>query len=314
MDSGERRILLTELQVQCLMREMHVHHKIKLPSIPATECTPMETLRLMSRQEYDQMVKKLKKYNRQTLKSEQKILQFQAAKSAKLKEKMLFICVDIESYERNHDVVTELGYSTYETATGLQKTYHFIVKEYQHLRNGTFVVDRRDSFQHGTSEKWPLKDIAAHFRDLITDHFPNMALIGHNISQDIAYLGKMGIQLPKELQIFDTQEMDAVLIQQPNGRGLVTVCDALGVQLGLMHNAGNDAHCTMLVFLAQVLQPLPDREDMDSDSCMTTDTDMSMSEVYSDNPTIKRQRLNTLPSGLVYSMDVMQPTRPGNHQ
>ncbi|KAI9740754.1 MAG: hypothetical protein M1818_004719 [Claussenomyces sp. TS43310] len=81
-------------------------------------------------------------------------------------DSVIFICVDIEAYERNHSLVTEIGIATLDTADitltapgrdgqnwkQAINARHFRIKEYGHLRNKDFVQGCAEHFQFGSSE------------------------------------------------------------------------------------------------------------------------------------------------------------------
>ena len=57
-----------------------------------------------------------------------------------------WIAIDTEEWERDHTVVTELGWSRVQWRDGeiLEDQAHWIVQENQYYRNGTYVTDRRN--------------------------------------------------------------------------------------------------------------------------------------------------------------------------
>lgn len=81
---------------------------------------------------------------------------------------VIFICVDVEAYEKNQRQITEIGISTLDTADlvntppgegGVEwikkiRARHFRVKEYAHLKNSVHVSGCPDNFleRFGTSE------------------------------------------------------------------------------------------------------------------------------------------------------------------
>ena len=83
-------------------------------------------------------------------------------------DSVIFICVDVEAYEKNQRQITEIGISTLDTsdlvntppgeggANWMQKirARHFRVKEYAHLKNSVHVSGCPDKFleRFGTSE------------------------------------------------------------------------------------------------------------------------------------------------------------------
>lgn len=107
----------------------------------------------------------------------------------------VFVSVDVESYEFNHSVITEIGLSILDTARlpapntqytvsepqhpnfvpprnnipatphsraeailALVESHHFRIKENRFLRNGTYVSDAADRFEFGSSEFISIKE------------------------------------------------------------------------------------------------------------------------------------------------------------
>ncbi|KIW15356.1 hypothetical protein PV08_05402 [Exophiala spinifera] len=78
----------------------------------------------------------------------------------------VFISVDIESYERAHNLITEVGVSTLDTLDLIDtppgengknwinciRSRHFRIKDHAHLVNRDFCVGNPDAFQFGRSE------------------------------------------------------------------------------------------------------------------------------------------------------------------
>lgn len=116
-----------------------------------------------------------------------------------VEENPVFVSVDVESYEFNHNAITEIGISILDTyrlpaadsqyiandepphpnsalpknnisaapkcrgdaILALVESHHFRIIENRFLRNGTFVNDAADRFEFGTSEFISLKDAPA---------------------------------------------------------------------------------------------------------------------------------------------------------
>jgi hypothetical protein len=76
---------------------------------------------------------------------------------------VVFVCVDVEAYERNTKLVTEIGIATLDTEDiafvvpgeggtnwmSCIRTRHFIINEYKHLKNVEFVAGCPDKFEFG---------------------------------------------------------------------------------------------------------------------------------------------------------------------
>ena len=125
-----------------------------------------------------------------------------------------FVCVDCESWERNHSAITEIGIATldmgalppsqqltYEIIMPLMAYRHIRITEHRQLRNGRFVPDAADLFDFGTTEFRPLRGLPAVLAEaftpppLSTHTTPEgkkrrrvIAFVGHDAGTDIKYL------------------------------------------------------------------------------------------------------------------------------
>ena len=97
---------------------------------------------------------------------------------------VVFICVDVEAYERGHNTITEIGISTLDTRDLVNippgedgkgwrdviRSRHFRIREYAHLINKDFVAGCADRFEFNNNQsEWiSIKDapqtVAACFR------------------------------------------------------------------------------------------------------------------------------------------------------
>jgi hypothetical protein len=157
---------------------------------------------------------------------------------------VVFVCVDVESYEKAHDKITEVGVATLDTrdlegvAPGKDgdnwrpkiRARHFRIEQYKHLVNRDFVHGCPDSFDFGTSEFVRLEEAAAKvstcfkppFRALpqegAEDSFValieginlgeqrNIIFLGHDTNSDIRYLTNLGFN-PLDLpNLLETQD------------------------------------------------------------------------------------------------------------
>lgn len=87
----------------------------------------------------------------------------------------VLISFDVESYERNHGFITEIGVSTLDTLDIVDtppgpagenwikhiRSRHFRIRGREHLVNKDFCVGNPDAFQFGTSEFVALGDVAS---------------------------------------------------------------------------------------------------------------------------------------------------------
>ncbi|KAI1295150.1 hypothetical protein EDD11_007964 [Mortierella claussenii] len=168
---------------------------------------------------------------------------------------MWFISVDIESYELNHSLILEIGWSVYDSRIRKFVDKHYAISDYRHLKNGKYVADRRDRFLFGETVWASLRDSIAAFQDdliLAAKRNPEgvFALIAHDMTSDEGYLRKMGVQFPEKGMVkFDTLWLNGARTGETNMTGLGKLLDELDIENYCLHNAGNDAHYTLELFL-----------------------------------------------------------------
>ncbi|KAI4121496.1 MAG: hypothetical protein LQ347_006842, partial [Umbilicaria vellea] len=188
---------------------------------------------------------------------------------------VVFICVDVESFERAHNVITEIGISTLDTddlanlAPGeggvnwqnALRARHFRIKETSHLVNKDFVAGCADRFEKvfGESEFISIKDaphiVASCFKhpfsatltpsegdksDAEDQPKRNIVLVGHDTAMDIAYLRSLGYDisnLQNLLECLDTATLFRALKYEPNNRSLGSILVDLGMMGWNLHNA-----------------------------------------------------------------------------
>ncbi|EDO19132.1 hypothetical protein Kpol_2000p100 [Vanderwaltozyma polyspora DSM 70294] len=131
-------------------------------------------------------------------------------KSISLRSSILF-SVDIEAFERNSKIVTEIGISIYDprenkySITPFIRSYHLIVEESLFLRNSKIVGDHKNCFLHGESLVMPLLGCVEFIQSLINfymlprteeDKTWERAFVGHDIIGDLKWLLQMGVTIP----------------------------------------------------------------------------------------------------------------------
>ncbi|KAG0249616.1 hypothetical protein BG011_009094 [Mortierella polycephala] len=168
---------------------------------------------------------------------------------------MWFISVDIESFESDHSKILEIGWSIWALSVNKFVDKHYAISNFRHLKNGKYVADRRDRFMFGDTVWATLKESIAAFQDTLEAAAGRnaqglFALIAHDMSSDEGYLRKMGVQFPSGMIKFDTVDMNAARVGDANCKtGLGKLLDELGIDNYCLHNAGNDAHYTLELFL-----------------------------------------------------------------
>ncbi|QGN14150.1 ribonuclease H-like domain [Kluyveromyces marxianus] len=178
--------------------------------------------------------------------------------------KVILFCVDLEAYERNTKIVTEIGVTIYDPRENLAhsvlpliRSYHYCIEEAWDLRNGRFVDDAKENFIFGDSILMPLDDVVNEVQFLVDkyliphnkeEHTWKRALVGHGVEGDIYWLESLNINLPKNVQRFDTLEFcDSMYSNHPSLKRLLNLCH---IPTAYLHNAGNDSYYTLQLLLS----------------------------------------------------------------
>ncbi|CAD0108532.1 unnamed protein product [Aureobasidium uvarum] len=201
---------------------------------------------------------------------------------------IIYIAVDVESYERNHNMITEVGFATLDTRDlkGIPhgdagkdwhkfiRARHFRINEYKHYTNSEFVRGCPDQFEFGESEFVDLKDmprmIASCFKHPYSAkdaHSINeeerakrtIVFLGHDTKQDVAYLRKLGYDpsnLANLYEIQDTAAMWRAVTSEQSTRGLSHIMYTLELESWNTHNAGNDAVYTVHAMIGICIKDL----------------------------------------------------------
>lgn len=213
---------------------------------------------------------------------------------------MVFVCVDVESYERAHHKITEVGIATLDTrdlakaAPGIDggdwrrliRARHFRIKENAHLVNSEFVQGCPDRFYFGTSTMIPLADapthVAACFSPPFGAHQSNgveeildlvqgldfnerrkIIFLGHDTLGDVRYLQDLGfdpLKIDGLLEALDTAVMFRVWRREQNPTKLGRILNDFDIAGFGLHNAGNDAVYTVQAMLAICVRDAAMRE------------------------------------------------------
>ncbi|KUI65380.1 hypothetical protein VM1G_00749 [Cytospora mali] len=180
---------------------------------------------------------------------------------------VVFICVDVETYEKSPRLVTELGFAILDTqdlvglppGDGAQHWFdlirarHLRIKEYSYMKNTEYVMGCPESFVFGTSELVPLDKVLKVTKEIMSPKLPSgelrkVVLVGHDISQDIALLESIDFdvyEMSNLLEVVDNQKIHQHRHRFYNGQGLGAVLAGLDISYMFLHNAGNDAVYTL---------------------------------------------------------------------
>ncbi|KAL1602559.1 hypothetical protein SLS60_005975 [Paraconiothyrium brasiliense] len=198
---------------------------------------------------------------------------------------VVFVCVDVESYEKDHRKITEVGIATLDTrdlihvAPGkdgkawrdLIQARHFRVTEFAHLVNNEYVAGCPGSFFFGQSEFVSQKDLPTsvaacfeppfcakpgqtpHADDIERGDKRNLIFLGHNTLSDVKYLQDLGFDplvLPNLLEAQDSAILFRVWQREEQTTKLSKILERFNIDHYGLHNAGNDAMYTVQCFLA----------------------------------------------------------------
>ena len=185
---------------------------------------------------------------------------------------VVFVCVDVEAYERSHRLITEIGISSLDTTdllevmpgangtTWMTKIHsrHFRIEENQHLVNKDFIVGCPDRFEKafGESEFISIKEAPQVVGSCFKPPFAargagiesinaqtlkrNIILVGHDTKTDIQYLRDLGYDpgnLSNMLEVLDTAELFRALKCESQSAGLGMLLYDLGLAGWNLHNA-----------------------------------------------------------------------------
>ncbi|CZS95746.1 uncharacterized protein RCO7_08741 [Rhynchosporium graminicola] len=204
---------------------------------------------------------------------------------------VVFVCIDVEAYERNARVITEVGIATLDTNDlkslapgegGFEwmkkiRARHFRIKENMHYSNTEFVAGCADKFEFGQSEIVGLKDaphmISTCFKPPFSgsgDAAPdenkpkrNIILVGHDVGADVHFLQSIGYDihnLSNLLEQADTAIMWRYLKRESNPRNLGSILADLGIIGWNLHNAGNDAVYTLQAMIGIAIKQIEEKQ------------------------------------------------------
>ncbi|KAL5326879.1 hypothetical protein ACEPPN_004568 [Leptodophora sp. 'Broadleaf-Isolate-01'] len=205
---------------------------------------------------------------------------------------VVFVCIDVEAYERNTRIVTEIGIATLDTndlkslapgeggAEWMKKirARHFRINEHKHYNNTDFVAGCADRFEFGDSEFINLRDaphiISTCFKPPFSgpgqvaadgDGQPkrNIILVGHDVGADINFLQSIGydvLNLSNLLEQADTAIMWRYLKREANPRNLGSILADLGIIGWNLHNAGNDAVYTLQAMIGIAIKHIEEKQ------------------------------------------------------
>lgn len=151
-------------------------------------------------------------------------------------------CFDVEAYEFDFKKILEVGITTH--SNNETSTEHYIIKEHKQILNDTYCVSNKDEFDFGTSEYVNTRTAIRLVKDKL---LKSDIIVGHSLKSDFRFLKLSYSELSAEL--IDTAHWSRFFNDGQNMK-LEKLAEKFDIELATPHNAGNDAHVTMLTFLA----------------------------------------------------------------
>lgn len=269
---GQYHILLDEVGIKTVYEDIVAISEISfsLPSLSKhsrnwSDIELIET-KMSTPEDFWLVIRHLKSLNRSaklSLSQEVPLCDYAQMERFLLKSKKLYIIsVDVECWEVSHDIILEIGWTIYErnsspkeSCTGKITDKHYIIREHTGYKNGKYVDDARNRFGFGDSFKTSLNDAKKAFQE---DFSRANVLVGHSLKSDIEWLTKhVGVTIPKKagentLKMVDTNSLWISKYHKPAGDSISVknLMKLLEIRQDFpLHNAGNDAHYTMMCFL-----------------------------------------------------------------
>lgn len=171
----------------------------------------------------------------------------------------VFVSIDLEYWEFNNSYLTEIGIAVYDP-TNLPKgcwpifprikSCHYVVAENKEKTNGKYVPDNMFKYSYGDTLVMTMADCKQAVNTILRSLAKRntIVIVGHDVSGDLHLLRKEGFIVPKH-ELLDTLIIWRITRKLGFG-SLSKLLEFFNIPHGLMHNAGNDAHLNMYLFLA----------------------------------------------------------------
>lgn len=176
------------------------------------------------------------------------------------------MAIDLEWDETDPSNILEIGIALLDLRSGRLRPNrfppstwsiqprHIIITENREIHNSRYVQSNKFGFKFGRS--YITREAkAVQFMQSLLDRYEydEIVLVGHMLSNDLIRLKELGIQLPEDIEVFDTANLERAFMGRVNGQkvSLERMCEELEVayyRRDKLHNAGNDAFFTMASF------------------------------------------------------------------
>lgn len=206
----------------------------------------------------DKYLQKISKQNR--LSNPSSLFLLKEGMKAVFGRRSILFCIDVEAWEVNTKVVTELGIAIYDPRKQANalipdiKLIHIVIKENMKRKNGRFVPEHSRNYNGKTTYILPQAEAVRFVQSLIQYYFIDKAhkrqcyLVGHDVRGDIEWMKKLGIQFPTNIDSLDTQKLYAAS-HGMKGASLKNALRSADIPHAFLHNAGNDAYYTLALAL-----------------------------------------------------------------
>ena len=193
----------------------------------------------------------------------------------------ILISVDVEAFEFNQKLITEIGISTLDTVdllglrpgakgnnwTAKIRSRHFRIREHSHRINKVHVEGCPDKFDFGQSEWISEQHVVSVLegcfnpsRSPYSSGTCKVVLVGHDVAGDVKYLKELGFDVNRMISdCIDTSDLYKASRRDSRQSALSTLLLQYGIAAKHLHNAGNDASYTLRVMVAIALDDFQNR-------------------------------------------------------
>lgn len=153
---------------------------------------------------------------------------------------------DIEAYEKDNSLILEIGFSKFRKGEHIE-TQHLIIKEHLNIYNGNFVEDNKHNFLLGKSKIVSLEESLS----ILINELNNKEniIVGVGVRNDFKFIKSHLLlqEINKEKRLIDCGYFSP-LYQKENTMGVKSFLKHFNIEHKYLHNAGNDAYYTALIF------------------------------------------------------------------
>ncbi|KAI9139851.1 hypothetical protein BKA69DRAFT_611220 [Paraphysoderma sedebokerense] len=228
--------------------------------------TNLDTVRVLNHTDYNGVVEAMStadtilKQREDIKKIRQKIRHLRKEMKNHYGQPVVYLSIDVETWERNHDKVTEIGWTVkYFNPPQPIHSNHFVIRENIDYYNGIYVPNAKFDFNFGNSKIASLDYVIAELNQKLDnwrDKDYRIFIVCHDPRKDKEWLLNAGLDM-RSCKIIDTQVVFYGITGTVPRIGLSNMLRSINITFSNLHNAGNDARYTLNAFLKMVINPLP---------------------------------------------------------